>query len=417
MAKSSYRITAQSLIALLSIFICASSLAQTQTVTAEQRLLRSMKSGDQAGVFAALGELAHRAVENAGAAPAMAPDSASKAADNEDRRASKIVTIDYPGALLTFLVAINDEGEIIGYYVDSDGLVKSFLREPDGTYVAVDPPGTTFGTIIWSINNRGSVTGTFTDQSGVIHAYLRTHDGKYTQIDVEGAGPLCCTLGLNISEEDAVAGEYVDSANLFHGYLRFVDGKVERFSAKGAGGTGPQQGTLTAGTDGLNRKGDIAGGYFDEANVLHGLLRFRDGRIAFFDVDGAGTGSGQGTNAAGINNWLAIPGNYIDQNNVSHGFLRFANGYTERFDVRAAGTGSGQGTVPENINSQGDIVGNYIDSTGTTRGFLRNLDGRIATFEIPNAIGLFPVNNNRMNVIVGYYEDANKVFRGFLRTP
>jgi hypothetical protein len=143
-----------------------------------------------------------------------------------------------------------------------------------------------------SINDAGSVTGTLTDQAGVAHAYLRTRDGKYTQIDVEGAGPLCCTLGLNINEEDAVAGEYVDNANLFHGYVRFSDGTVERFSVPGAGGTGFQQGTLTAGTDGLNRNGDIAGGYFDDANVLHGLLRFRDGAIAFFDVDGAGTNSG-----------------------------------------------------------------------------------------------------------------------------
>jgi len=403
-------------LALLSVLVCASSLARTQTMTAEQRLLRSMKSANPAGVFAALGELAHKSVGNA-----VAPDSASQTEDTDDRHHPKIVTIDYPGALLTLLVAINDEGEIIGYYVNSAGGVSSFLREPDGTYVAIDPPGAGvgpgMGTIIWSLNNRGSVAGTVVDQSGAAHAYLRTHDGKYAQIDVEGAGPLCCTLGLNINEEDDVAGEYVDSANLFHGYLRFVDGKIERFSAKGAGGTGPQQGTLTAGTDGLNRKGDIAGGYFDDANILHGVLRFRDGRIAVFDVEGAGTGSGQGTNAAGINDWLAIPGNYIDQNDVSHGFLRFANGYTEKFDVRMAGSGSGQGTVPENVNSQGDIVGNYIDSTGTTYGFLRYVDGRITTLEIPNALGLFPVNNNRMNAIVGYYEDANQILHGFLRTP
>jgi hypothetical protein len=409
--------TGQSLIALLSIFICASSLARTQTITAEQRLLRSMKSGNQAGVFAALGELAHRAIENAGAGPVVTPDSAAQTQDSGDRRHPKIVTIDYPGALLTLLVAINDEGEIIGYYLDSDGLTKSFLREPNGTYVAVDPPGAAFGTIIWSINNRGSVTGTFTDQSGVIHAYLRTREGKYTQIDVEGAGALCCTLGLNINEEDAIAGVYVDSANISHGYLRLSDGAVERFSVTGAGGTGPQQGTFTAGTDGLNRKGDIAGGYFDDANLLHGLLRFRDGRIALFDIHGAGTGSGQGTNTVGINDWLEIAGNYIDQNGVNHGFVRFANGYAEKFDVPAAGTASGQGTIPQNINCQGDIIGYYIDSSGTSYGFLRYADRKVTTFGIPNTLQLDPYNNNRENAIVGFYEDANEVLHGFLRTP
>jgi hypothetical protein len=217
----------------------------------------------------------------------------------EDLKSSRITTIDYPGAVATLLVAINNEGVIIGYYADSVGTTRSFLREPDGTFVLVDPPGAGigpgFGAIIWSINDAGSVTGTFTDQGGVVHAYLRTRDGKYTQIDVEGAGPLCCTLGLNINEEDAIAGEYVDSANLYHEYLRSSDGTVERFSVAGAGGTGFQKGTLTATVDGLNRTGDIAGEYFDDLNVQHGLLRFRDGRIAFFDVDGAGTGSGHGT--------------------------------------------------------------------------------------------------------------------------
>jgi hypothetical protein len=419
MSKSSCRTTGQSL-ALLSILICASSLARTQTMTAEQRLLRSMKSANQAAVFAALDELAHKAIGNAGAAPALVPDSPSQTEEREGPR-PKIVTIDYPGAPLTLLVAINDGGEIIGYYVNNSGGVSSFLREPDGTYVAIDPPGAGagpgFGTIIWSINNRGSVSGTFVDQVGAAHAYLRTHDGKYTQIDVEGAGPLCCTLGLNINEEDAIAGEYVDSANLYHGYLRLIDGKVEEFSVAGAGGTGFQKGTFTANVDGLNWNGDVAGGYFDNANVEHGLLRFRDGRITLFDIHGAGTGSGQGTNTAGINDRLAIPGNYIDQNNVNHGFVRFVNGYTEKFDVKTAGTSSGQGTIPENINCQGDITGNYFDSTGASYGFLRDADGRVTTFEIPSVTQLFPTNNNRTNAIVGYYEDANQILHGFLRTP
>jgi hypothetical protein len=117
---------------------------------------------------------------------------------------------------------------------------------------------------------------------------------------VEGAGPSCCTFGLNINEENEIAGQYLDSANISHGYLRFRDGTVERFSITGAADTD------TSSTDGLNRKGDIAGAYFDDGNVEHGLLRFRDGRVDLFDVDGAGTGPNQGTNTSGISDWLEI---------------------------------------------------------------------------------------------------------------
>jgi hypothetical protein len=98
----------QSLITLLSMFVCMCSVARTQTTTAEQRLLRSMKSGNQASVRAALDELTHKALKNGKAASVVAPDSASQSDDLGDRQRPRIITIDYPGAVATLLVAINE---------------------------------------------------------------------------------------------------------------------------------------------------------------------------------------------------------------------------------------------------------------------------------------------------------------------
>jgi len=94
-------------------------------------------------------------------------------------------------------------------------------------------------------------------------------------------------------------------------------------------------------------------------------------KIITFNAPGAGTGSGQGTQPAGINLEGLIAGNYFDSNWASHGFLRTANGTIAKFNVEGAGTGSGQGTTPQSNNMEGAITGYYVDSSRAYHGFLR----------------------------------------------
>jgi hypothetical protein len=158
MFKSSVKTKSQSLCTLLLLFICACPVARTQTAAAEQQLLRSLKSGDQADLRAALAALAQKAITNASTTPAAAPESALQD-DRGDRHHPEIVTIDPPGSAASLAIAINNAGEIIGYYADSAQNVRGFLRYPDGTYVVVAPPGARVGpqpnffTVIWSIND------------------------------------------------------------------------------------------------------------------------------------------------------------------------------------------------------------------------------------------------------------------------
>ncbi len=417
----------QDLVALVLILICTGPISRAQTITAEQRLARALKSGNPAGVSAALQELAGQAKASSKVAGAVQADIESDLDCRDNRQCPKIITIDYPGATTTVLNAINDAGDAIGFYIDSAGTLHSFIRKPDGGYVAINPPGAGavpgLGADVVSINGAGDVTGTYSTNGIDIYSYLRKRDGEFTEFGVKGAGSLgCCTLSGNINNDESVAGEYVDDALLFHGFLRFPDGTVQEFSAPNAGGTRctlqtHNCGTFVSGTDGLNDAGDVAGWYTDNANAFHGLVRYRDGKIVYFDVDGAGTGASQGTSPSGINSTLEIPGFYLDGNGVAHGFIRFLDGYVTKFDVSGAGTAPGQGTFAENINERGDITGYYVDSTGASYGFLRYCGGRITTFGIPSAVGLYVNNNNAENAIVGYYTDAKTNVHGFLRTP
>jgi hypothetical protein len=56
--------------------------------------------------------------------------------------------------------------------------------------------------------------------------------------------------------------------------------------------------------------------------VLHGFQRTASGTITSFDVPGAGTGTFQGSAGVNINTAGNIAGGYVDASNVIHGFLR-----------------------------------------------------------------------------------------------
>jgi hypothetical protein len=76
-------------------------------------------------------------------------------------------------------------------------------------------------------------------------------------------------------------------------------------------------------------------------------VRAPDGKIAKYDVPGAGTGSGQGTQPSVINNPGAITGDYIDASGVFHGFLAKGLSDLEYSDIlpEASGTFNDPGPI------------------------------------------------------------------------
>src|SRR5438477_25240 len=107
-----------------------------------------------------------------------------------------------------------------------------------------------------------------------------------------------------------------------------------------------------------------------------------------FDVPGAGTGPGQGTQGIHINPTGTIAGYFTDANDVNHGLVRASNGAITTFDAPGAGTGPGQGTRTEAaacINPAGAIVGFYTDASDVLHGYVRVPGGTITTFDAPGA--------------------------------
>ena len=83
-----------------------------------------------------------------------------------------ITQLDVPGAAATVAFAINDVGQIAGYYWGTTGPMHSFV-EMDGKFVTLDFPGST-GTAVTTINNFGVVSGYYLDANHFAHGFIAT---------------------------------------------------------------------------------------------------------------------------------------------------------------------------------------------------------------------------------------------------
>lgn len=113
-------------------------------------------------------------------------------------------TIDFPASVQTTAYAINDAGEIVGFYLDRTGSSHGFLYS-GGSYTALPFPAT-------GINNAGQIvmenvgSGTSVLYSG----------GIYTPInDPLGVN----TYAVHINDSGQIVGSYRDSVGTLHGFI------------------------------------------------------------------------------------------------------------------------------------------------------------------------------------------------------
>src|SRR5438309_7636616 len=110
-----------------------------------------------------------------------------------------ITTFDYPGTgvVTTSPQKINERGDIVGEFIDSNGVVRGFVRFSDGSFSApiVDPNDTVGFTEGRGINNSGTVVGDYETSDLNQHGFFLS-GGTFTEYDV-----LCAlnaaVLGIN----------------------------------------------------------------------------------------------------------------------------------------------------------------------------------------------------------------------------
>src|SRR5207248_5138061 len=190
-----------------------------------------------------------------------------------------ITTFDYPGAgNSTLPQKINERGDIIGEFIDSNGVTRGFVRFSDGSFSApiVDPNDTVGFTEGRGINNSRTMCGDYVISDGTLHSFFLSGD-TFTEYDVPGAVQ---TNLLSINDAASFTGGFdPDGSGIFQGFVS-VGGTLTSFSVPAA------LSTFAYETNNSNEL--VVGYYIDSSGILHGYFRDANGAL-HFPIDPSGS--------------------------------------------------------------------------------------------------------------------------------
>src|SRR6058998_659160 len=268
-----------------------------------------------------------------------------------------IMTFDYPGAgNLTLPQKINERGDVVGEFIDSNGVTRAFVRFSDGSFSdpIVDPNDTVGFTEGRGINNLRTVAGDYVISDGTVHSFFWS-GGTFTEYDVPGAVQ---TNLLSINDAASFTGGFdPDGSGIFQGFVS-VGGTLTSFSVPAALSTFAYE---------INNSNQLVVGYYiDSAGILHGYDRDANGTL-HFPIDPSGSVA---TILFGDNNRNWVVGRYADASGVTHGLFFVPPNNFFTFDFPGSTFTSLNG-----ISSQGNITGRYVDASGIAHGFIARVRG------------------------------------------
>src|SRR5437868_1926229 len=180
--------------------------------------------------------------------------------------------------------------------------------------VTFDYPGAGNSTLPQKINERGDVVGVFVDSNGVTRAFVRFSDGSFSDPIVDPNDTVGFTEGRDINDSKRlVVGYYIDSAGILHGYYRDANGTLH-FPIDPSGSVG----TVLFGD---NNRNWVVGRYADSSGATHGLFFVPPNQFFTFDYPGSTF-----TSLNGINDQGLICGRYVDASGIAHGIIARVTG-------------------------------------------------------------------------------------------
>jgi hypothetical protein len=268
-----------------------------------------------------------------------------------------ITTFDYPGTgNSTLPQKINERGDVVGVFIDSNGVTRAFVRFSDGSFSdpIVDPNDTVGFTEGRGINNLGTVCGDYASGDGNSHGFFLS-GGTFTEYDVPGA---VSTVVLGINDAASFTGGFdPDGSGIFQGYVS-VGGTLTSFSVPGA--------LLTLAYEINNSNQLVVGYYIDSSGILHGYFRDANGAL-HFPIDPPGS---VGTVLFGDNDRNWVVARYADSSGATHGLFFVPPNQFSTFDYPGSTFTSLNG-----INDKGFICGRYVDASGIAHGIIARVRG------------------------------------------
>jgi hypothetical protein len=114
-------------------------------------------------------------------------------------------------------VNTNNRGQVVGFSLDADGTIGSFVKDRQGQVTTFAVPGAQ-ATLAAGINDRWQIAGTYYDPgftlgegpppSGTVHGFIRQPDGSITRIDLPS--PFDGTGVTDINDRGQLVGQTAD---------------------------------------------------------------------------------------------------------------------------------------------------------------------------------------------------------------
>ena len=272
---------------------------------------------------------------------------------------------------------------------------STFAQESVRVIVTFDYPGTGNSTTPFGINQGGDITGYYLDSAGVSRGFIRYRDGSFSApiVDPNDTGNFTQSTGIN-SAQTVVGGFITSVDNSEHGFL--LNGGV--FTQFDFGGP------VSTNVSGINDAGDFVGIFGSVTQSNQGFVNI-NGTTTVLNIPGATL-----SDISGINNLDRIVGGYFDAASVEHGVEIGSNGAVRApLDFPGA-----VGTLFRGINDRGSVVGRYVNSDGSVHGLLFRLPNTFISFDYPGAVETSLNGINNAGYIAGRYTDAAGVRHGFL---
>ena len=170
------------------------------------------------------------------------------------------------------LLGVNDHDVAVGFYTNGQGSNRGYTYNiRTRQFTRVLPPGFTSSTSLHSpsltataINNYGDVAGFYAKSSSQTDAFLRLHDGQFITLAVPGAA---MTQAFGVNDRDEVVGAYTTGS----GSNAATHGFTWR-AGSGFRTVDDPHGHGTTTINGVNNAGDLVGFYTDSAGNTDGML-------------------------------------------------------------------------------------------------------------------------------------------------
>lgn len=244
-----------------------------------------------------------------------------------------------PGATQITANGINDHGQVVGQFTDSNGVPHGFVYENE-SFCHLDYPNAA-GTNILGINNVGQMVGMFTTLTATA-GFLYDRGTFSPPITYPGAGNLTVANGLN--DRGEIVGVFQDASPGEHSFL-YKARSYQPLTYPGATETAAQ---------GVNNSGQVIGS-FPDVKGTHGFVYLEN--VGVFSPP-LNCPTGITTTIRGINNGGQIVGGCFDAQGHEHPFLYIA-GSLHFILIPGATSASANG-----VNDHGQIVGNFQSTTG-----------------------------------------------------